>query len=125
MFFWFSSGENIYVSEVILEIETTKADISRIEFEINKLLEKDKLIKIAISQSEENLNFLKKDAIIISIREYKQSIFRTASLYQDKILINNEMLYLNKILQTHKEKLQKLEFKKEEVKFKLLEFKKR
>lgn len=125
MMFWFSSDENIHVSEVVLEIETTKADINKVEIELNKLKEKEKITKIAINQFKENLSFLRKEAIIVSIKEYKQSSYRLGGLHEDVISINRDIAYLNKLLEAFKERLEKLEKKKKQVKFRLLEFKKR
>jgi hypothetical protein len=121
---WFASNENIHTIEVVFQIETTKADLQHVQYEANKAVEKQKSITAAIQVLKRNLKFLKTEAEIVSINQYKKTIYQLSGLYQEQLSILYDISEYKKEINFLLEKIQMLEFKKEQVKFRLLEFKK-
>lgn len=122
---WFASNENVHTAEVVFKIETTKADIKRFEYEQTKALEQQGFINLAIDLLHKNIKFLKSYAEIVSIVEYKKSLYQLAGLYQDKIQCLKNITFYEKQIALSKIKLEKLEIQKKQVKFKVLEFKRK
>lgn len=120
---WMPSGENIYTAEVVFQIETTKEDLRRMEFELNKAIEQKKIIISAIELLKKNIKFLTNFAEIVSLREYKKSIYQLSGLLQDEIEISRLIFSYQNDIDYLTEKIEKLEIKKRQVKFKVLEFK--
>lgn len=122
MILWLSE-HNMYAAQVVYEIETTKADIKQIEYDLLRLKEKVRLIELQIDAMEENLNFLRTKAEIVSIREYQNIIFQLSGLYQERIEKRKAIPSIEKQLKILNTKVTDLEVKKEQVRFKVLKFK--
>jgi predicted nucleic acid-binding Zn-ribbon protein len=125
MIFWLPDDCNIHEVQVLYEIETVKAEISYAEIGINNLLSKISVIEYNMAVLKSNIEYLQKNAIIVSIREYIKINYQLAALIEQKIEKEATLKDLRKKKNELQKRLELLSVKLEQVKFKVLEFKKR
>lgn len=121
---WFSNDNPAY-TRAVYEIETTKADILRMENELRRLDEQRAASNSLAELLETNITYIKKYARVVSMREYTNLKHQLASEYGVLIHTKNEIQRLEKILPNYKEGLARLEARLPSFQSKVLEFKRR
>lgn len=122
---WLISEENIHIVGLIFQIETAKADLQRMQFQLDKFLDKNGALDIGIEMIENNMSYLKEEAKIVSMGEYKKISYQLTGLYQERIEVINNIKLCKKEILNIENKIKELEEKKKQVTFKILEFKRK
>lgn len=117
--------DNVFVTNLIALIEIAKESIRLFEIDKERTLIKIHSIDSRIKTIEENLEILKTIALIVSIVEYQQLIFKKASLIEEGMYLQDKITFLERNIRNKKDAIMKYEREIKEVSFKVLEFKKR
>lgn len=121
---WFSNDNPAY-TRAVYEIETTKADILRMESEQRRLEEQRAQANSMAELLETNIDYIKKYAKVVSMREYTNLKHQLADEYAVLIHTKNELQRLEKQIPTYKDGLARLEARLPSFQSKVLEFKRR
>lgn len=121
---WFSNDNPAY-TRAVYEIETTKADIMRMEAELRRFDEQRASANSMAELLEANLDYIRKYAKVVSMREFTSLKHQLADEYAILIHSKNEILRLEKQITVYKDGLARLEASLPSYQTKVLEFKKR
>ena len=121
---WFSNDNPAY-TRAVYEIETTKADILRMEAELRRLEEQRASSNSMAELLETNIEYIRKYAKVVSMKEYTNLKHQLADEYAVLIHAKNEVLRLEKVLVSFKDALARLEARLPSFQSKVLEFKPR
>lgn len=121
---WFSNDNPAY-TRAVYEIETTKADILRMENELRRLDEQRAAANSMAELLEANIEYIRKYAKVVSMKEYTNLRHQLADEYAILIHAKNEILRLEKVLVSFQGGLARLEARLPSFQSKVLEFKRR
>lgn len=121
---WFSN-ENPAYTRAVYEIETTKADILRMENELRRFEEQRAAANSMAELLETNIEYIRKYAKVVSMKEFTNLKHQLADEYAILIHSKNEIIRLEKVLVSFKEGLARLEARLPSFQSKVLEFKRR
>jgi hypothetical protein len=119
---WTSNDNPAYL-RAVYEIETTRADIARMELELMRLNENRASVYAQIELIESNLDYIHKYAKVVGLREYsnlKAILKHETSAF---VYAKNQILHVEKVLESFKDGLTRLQSRLPSFQTKVLEFK--
>lgn len=121
---WFSNDNPSYV-RAVYDIETTKADIARLKLELSRH-EETKASAIAQAELlEANIEYVKKYAKVVSMREYVRLRHMLAGEYEIVLFAKNAIPSLERVIKMTEASLTRLESSLPSYQSKVLEFRRR
>lgn len=121
---WFSQENPAYV-RCLCDIETTKADIARLKIDLMRLEEQRASSNSQAELLETNIEYIRKYAKIVNMREFTKLKHMLADEYAILVLTKNSIPSLERQIRVFGESLASLEARLPSFQSKVLEFKPR
>lgn len=122
---WFPQKDNIYATQLECQIETLKAEHLKLQFEMKKLYQRQAALLYHIDLNELNLNNIRSLAQVVRMEEFIKIKIMLLGFIHEEIQVRNEMIPLELNIKFKLKMIEELQFQREAVRFKVLEFKKR
>lgn len=118
---WHTNDNPAYL-RAVYEIETTKADIARMELELMRLNEHRATSLAQIELIESNMDYIHRYAKIVGLREYANLKAMLAQERATYVHVKNQVPNLERALEAYKEGLARLIARLPSFQTKVLEF---
>ncbi len=124
MLLWFGDDRPEYL-QAVYELETKKADLIKMKVDLDRILNKRKLAEADINLLISTIEYLRKYAKIVTIREFQKMRWELIGANEQLINATRSIPIVQKQIKLVEDELNKMEGRLPSLKSKVLEFKRR